>query len=295
MTSVQIRRQVLRFGHPLESETAGSEFVYTGVPGPPSNGGVLAPPADATLVGSFKIDPERAARRMAIPKINGQPPIAIAIAPDSAIQSCDLAVGGSHTESTRHRISPGNPFIGDLDADFATVTLPNSIPSIVQGDRLAIWDSVDINGAGSFPLRLELWYGALPVRTVFRAPYVASFIAEISPDSDATERDLYVCVDGRQRVDVVMFDATGSGSNTFSCYAVEPFKKSSPSNYEDDDMMTLLPLNAAGDTAVAISQNENNATRVSFNGTPMTVLRIRLIPDGSSGDTIHVRVKAYDD
>jgi hypothetical protein len=274
MSHVQIRRHVVRFG----GVTSDGEIVYAGIPGPPHAGSAIAAAPDRATYASYANEAGDVAFRLPLGRMNGASPLAIAIAPDSAIHSCDIALAGAQTEGDRHRVSPGNPLVGCLDADYVTITLFHDSVGAPSG----------IATVESFPLRLELWYGSLPVRTHRRAGYFAHFLAAV--DVDET-RDFYVCVDGRNRVDVTINGSAGGGTVTVSAFDHVVLKKSAA---EDDSMAVALPLNEAGDLTVAIDNTAETNTRFSFYGNPLTVLRIRLA--GSVDASLaQIRVHAQDD
>lgn len=164
------------------------------------------PTRDATQGG------ESVSQRISVP--NSDRLRAISISPDSAIHSCDIALGG-RVSGNRVRVSPGNPLLGSLDGhDFFAVSVPVSIPLITAlAANNFVWDSV-IVGQGpatswAVPLRLELWYDDFPsVRGSQRASYHATARATLSVGQTV---DFYVCTDGRGRV---VADVNPGGTTT---------------------------------------------------------------------------------
>lgn len=247
----KMRRAVIRFGgNPPTGSQQG--YVNSGIPGPvDANGGLIL---DGTGSGGGWEDEDlnqptnsdfntisQTWSKLALDAQSygaGQAITAIAIAPDSAVHSCDLWFGGSPADTQRHRLSPGNPLIMDM-SDFRECYV-TPVRSLGRDDTsqaaqttagLAtwllnhlVWDSGDkgqtrqgTDGpftvpAYSWPLRLELYFdGAKPVRSTQRATYsaVTEWIlngrgaGQTGSSANSEEASLTVCVDGRSRFDVL--------------------------------------------------------------------------------------------
>lgn len=273
--------------------------IACGVPGPAVYGGALTNARDKTTLASLIQSAQSSVIRMDFRDerhANG-PVTAIAIAPGSAIHTCDIALAGKNGEVERHRISPGNPLIVPLDGvDFAMVSIPNAIPSLSNalGSNVAFWDgdpAAPISGgalAASFPLRLELWRGdVVPLRTNKRAGYYAHYFCS-QADTDTT--DLYVCVDGRQKIDVTLYQDLGT--STITMFAIEAMKGSVPKL--DIFSVVPLPLDSLGTLSAAVVGGAGQAQACySFDGVPMTILKIHLVQSVSTGKA-QLHVKAYD-
>jgi hypothetical protein len=266
-----VERSTLRFG----ARNSDGTLAWCGVPGPASTGGAATTDGgDGLAALGFANTAEQAALRLSIPKRGGMFPSAISIAPDSAIHACDIALGGQNGEVHRHRISPGNPLIGNIAADFAMVTLPNAMPGIIHSATTIQWDASVVPTTGftagnaQWPLRLELWYGGLPIRGIYRAPYTAYGIFRTT--GSAQERAMNVCVDGRKRVDVhLVCDGITNGLVTMQAWSMEAWKIASQPTV-DGAYPTLLVLNDNGDTTLTLDPTTNILTStVSFFGNPM--------------------------
>lgn len=147
---------------------------------------------------------------------------AIAIAPDSPIACCDLWLNAAGI-STRHRISPGRPLIGDLsDVDAIQVSLPNAMPdpwdedgnADTQAQFLAnnfVQDAsltAALRGAVASVetqiniVRLELWRGEVPPFSILRrSPYQASMWYSDTASANSYGR-VWLVTDGRSRITV---------------------------------------------------------------------------------------------
>ncbi len=279
-----IERKVLTFPNLIGSAISG----YS-IPGPSVEGSVVTSSNDALQAG-FARAWDLAARRIEVPADT----VAIGIAPDSSLAMCDIAIGGRAGERERHRISPGNPYIGCPGADHAYITIPNC-PALYAHAPLyeVAADAVVLETGGSkfasWPLRLEVMRGTtVPMRQVQRAPMVANAYFE---DVDTTEasgvRGLLACVDGRRRLDVALY-STG-GTTTFRAYAQEPVRST---NAYDAAIDTQLELDDAG--AVTVAVTTGTQAIISFYGNPMTVLRVTGTV-GASNTSFQIRVRAWDD
>lgn len=291
-----VERSTLRWGG--RGPANGTDYRWCGIPAASVDGGFVSLAGDATPLASYltaKNAYALSSRQLMLPKRNGMAPSAISIAPDSAIHACDVSLGGDGGDVTRHRVSPGNPLIGNLDADRAAVTLPFAVPvlAVTSGETLFSDATISpISGVdyGLFPLRLELWYGGLPIRGIYRAP-LAAYALFGSTGTDVN-RDFTVCVDGRKRIDVKMIvDGITNGAATLKCFSMDAYK--STTALADLPINKQLELNDDGDTSILVDVTTGvESTTVSFFGNPMTFLRVNLtITDA----IVHVIVRAMDD
>lgn len=223
--------------------------------------------------------------------------IAIGIAPDSIVHSCDIWIAGRNGAPDRHRVSPGNPYIGCPEADYVIVTVPNSIPALSTSFQYEAWSEhipAYSLGAGTqvpgFPLRLEIMRGGgvVPMRAPVRSPQFerAAFI-DVDTGENGGVRDFYVCVDGRKQIRVTISNG-GSGDCTVQCWAWEGM----PSNDDTDDA-TLIPLalDDAGATSLTIATGI--VDMISFDGAPITILQVRVTAAANNAN-IFVTVGAWD-
>lgn len=195
-----VEKRTLRFGG---SNLGGNAF-QTNMPGPAALGQLAFGSADAATFAGLVVPLEQCSQKLAIAN-RGSDVNCIAIAPDSAIHTCDLWIGGKDGEQSHYRVSPGNPFVGCLtESDYVVVTVPVSLPVLSIDLNVSVrttWDAPpDPSGAvAGWPLVLELWRGAVtPIRGPYRAPYHACFGGTFADGS--TTREFYVCLDGRRRV-----------------------------------------------------------------------------------------------
>lgn len=236
-------------------------------------------------------------------KIHTQDISAIAIAPDSAIAECDVWLDGNN-DKQRFRVSPGCPLVGafDSDRDSIFVTIPDSMPVLQLAQHSTtdkVFDAIPITGPANvidwgFPLRLEVWKGEpLPMRVAAkRGGYRAWFRVLGS----ATERNCYVCVDGRRRIDVyVLPDAADYTIKVFDVLsAKQPSAPTRDRNLNGagtaaDDQ---LALDAAG--GITLVPASGLWTNIDFYGNPMTVIRVNVVKAAGTGD-IQIKVIAWDD
>lgn len=210
MSTVLVERHTLRF--PFKNSALA--LVSRSIPGDPDTGTHISMFSPAPFSNIPTRNAEASAQAVVIPKRrDGLQLMAISIAPDSPIHSADIAIGVQQTEVQRHRISPGNPLIGNFDQwDTISVTLPFGMPYVGgSGFNNFFWDTTPDNVAGGtywgFPLRLECWYGALPVRMDRRAAYRG--FARMTFLS-AGNRRFGICVDGRTKIAVEIIAGAGS-------------------------------------------------------------------------------------
>jgi hypothetical protein len=297
-----LERKVLYF----PNRTVAGEIVAFGIPGPFAQGSAIWAPWDVTYGSSTGGATENAAAvRIDLPKKPGSEGAvrAICIAPDSAIHTCDIALHGNGGELSRHRISPGNPLLSaaDHEADYALVTIINSIPQITLGSRAAgaaeafdrtIMGQNDNEDVIAFPLRLEVWRGALPpMRTHQRAGYAGNAVGRFADGTTETDvpRTFYFCTDGRRRIGVTSMIPNGVGTHTIQCFSVEAHKNPSDPDI-DARTETTMVLDDIGSTSLTVSGAA--PASIAFDGIAPTVLKIVLT--GSSHEEFDLRVKAED-
>jgi hypothetical protein len=275
-----------------------------GVPGPASVGGFGTPLSQAAAIHADYPSQEafRGYERLDFPQTI-DPPRAIGIAADSAIQCCDIALVGNDGEMERHRISPGNPLIGCMEGkEYALISIPNAIPPMLVAAitaRTLVWDSVGVApftgfaeaGAllAGFPLRLEVWRGeTFPMRTHRRAPLYSHAILAFIPEQ--TDPHFVVCVDGRRRIDVQVY--AQDSDVTFTATQLEamiPFQPVAPGEIIDNVAETVLSIDG-NPTATVL---DGTMGVFSLEGNPITVLDLKCSGDGSG--YVQLRVFAWDD
>ncbi len=286
-----VERKTLYFPGP---SLVSGVFKACGVPGPAASGGAMFPTVDPT--GSTYVNTaQQAYQRMDLP-----PDVhAIGIAPDSAIHSCDVAIAGQDGELHRHRISPGNPLLGCRAGDHVFVSIPNSLRCFANSGNSVFHDSpvvgiLDSAGIQGWPLRLELYRGeAAPIRSHRRALYIAHAVfADVDTAENGGVRELVVCVDGRNRIDVQIYVGAVAGV-TLALLASEARK--TPSNGPTNDMPCYvpLPMTDAGATSVAHAVTDT-MTLYSLVGNPISVLVARITCATNNSD-VQLRVLAWDD
>jgi hypothetical protein len=231
-------------------------------------------------------------QRVAIPKLYNNCPLSgISIAPDSAVFDCDLAVAGVESNSTKHRISPGNPYIGNLDDfDVASISLNRSFPIIVTSGTSFAWDAVPTQsplfggGFWGWPLKLNLWYGQMPIAARKRASYDARLRVTLAAGETAK---FFMCVDGRSKISVDWNMSTATGTFTaFHTYA--GITSAAPTR----DIS--VNQNIAGPTALAAGSSRT--TLLTSTGVPFTLLQIQLTDSAGTGANFHqVNVNCFDD
>lgn len=232
----------------------------------------------------------------------GKRVVGISIAPDSAYASCDLWIGGDEQDARRVAISVGNPWLGWLE-DFGSivrVSLPVCAPAITPSATANIgWDT-SIETAQNrdedeftlfgFPLRLEVWYAAggelvetLPrvsERSELVAHGVTEFLAGIVESCD-----LYVCTHGRRRIDVHVYSPDEDVDVTIT--AIEGMKRVDPDGAVDVAAELVLELDDVGTTTATVTDYDV----FSFEGNPITVLKVNVVPTGEIGSAFQAQVK----
>ncbi len=280
-----IERRTVRFG----GRNLTGAVSYCGSPS--LAGGAVAPGPDVAALTASGYLPtntlEQASQRLDLQPKGGHSIRGIGIAPDSAIHSCRVVLAGKNGETDTHQISPGNPLLGCLDGyDFAYLSLPNSIPGIANADGVT-WDGAPNGSLDGYPLRLELFRGdVLPMRSHKRAPYFAHAIFEIAASGT---RILYVCVDGRERVDVIVNGS--AGVSTITIDAIEA-RKVTAQPLVDNLMAKALEVDDVGNTSF-IAATGSNCSIVSFQGNPITIMAVNIAQTSATG-IVQVKVKAYD-
>lgn len=145
------------------------------------------------------------------PLAHGLPLVGIGIAADSGIAACTL-----HQNGNSYRVTPGNPV--QVDDPFGiTATIQASIPALPVGDSAFIaWDAEPITSGNEqvwgWPLRLELYYGAIPQRSGRDISVGRVFVTH---DDDGLTSTVYFITDGRSSADLVV-----DSSNTIATVSV---------------------------------------------------------------------------
>lgn len=270
--------------------SSGGTFHRSGIPGPEALAGFVTSVNDETALAAYQItNPKLVASRVVFPKVSRHQLRYIGIAPDSAIHSADVALLGRGDDLNRFRVSPGNPIIGCKDVDSALVTIPVPLIGIALPlANQAAHDYVNAPGttASGWPLRLELGYGEIiPIRSPKRAVYSARFI--FSPGVGQS-RDMYICTDGRTRVDVEV--VTSALTTTLTAFSVVSTKVSG-SPQGDTGTLVPLPLDDAGSLSLPVTPSA--PLIASFYGNPIPVLNLN-IAQATNAAVVQVNVRAYD-
>lgn len=289
-----VLRRTLHFG----ARNPGTGAFASSIPNRAAFGGRQSLAGDAaaiTTAGIASHDSARVSQRIELAPRGFS---AIAIAPDSVISCCDIALGGDAGEVMRHRISPGNPLVGCLDEiDFALVSIPISIPLKIDESSIVALDSVNIGLSEAdlpfrgFPLRLELWRGSVfPMRVDRRAPWSGYAIVA---NMGGGAKQVYVCVDGRRRVDVIVApDTDGPTTVTVSLFAIDAV--ASDVSGQDDPLEIPLELDSSGSTTLPATLAAPLV--LSFDGNPMTGILVDVTNPvgGTTAGPVHVHVRAWD-
>jgi hypothetical protein len=307
-----VERYTLRFGG---NNPSPAPFA-SGIPGPDSVGSVGFCAQDALLFAGYnKKIPDVGVRIPLAKGLSQYGVTGIGIAADSAIGCCDISLGGDGGEKSKHRISPGNPLLGDLsEYDTALVTIPNPIPIIADQAATLNWDAQVIgnipaiggNGMG-MPLRLEVYRGdVMPMRTQHRAPYHARAIFHFAVGVDS--RTLTVCIDGRRDVLIELWSPALAGANVINVnivtQAATPSNATSLIDQPADFALTgsAFPITALSSTVTrAIIDLAYGADTAGdpvrrWSRCPSSLLSITLsTPVGNlAAQTVYCKVTAYD-
>ena len=289
-----VQRQTLRF--PIANSNA--VLTAVGVPGPAEFGSTMAQNSGATSVGKIvRPDPfgstwQDAITRLPILDRNGLPLLAISIAPDSALACCDIWLN-EDSDLGRYRCSPGNPVFADFSQhSFVNITLPYAVPITISPTLTAVWDGQILRSTTmsqdifQLPLRLDLWYGGVPVRFGNRAPYHAH--VEMVMATAASTLAWWFCVDGRRRVSYKFFP--GSAPETFTLTAHESMKLNT--QVVLDQSIPVLPA-LSGPTLIP---NLGNVTQVDLTlNTGIMFIQCSITDSVGSATPCEVRAVAVDD
>lgn len=251
---------------------------------------------DGDTIASLVNTPENAAMRLDLPS----DVIAIGIAPDSIIHSCDIALGGNFDEQNRHGVSPGSPLIGCVGFSHAMVTLRSPIPLIPKTSTF-IFDSnanettPDPTTAGltcaAWPLRLELFRACEvpPQRSHKRAPM--SSLSLMTATVGNTRR-FATCVDGRRGVDFeIAVPASSAGSAVFSLFAFAPSRANA--NIDDGSIEIPIPLDDLGTLTETVAPGAGSLLSFRGNPFPGSVLVATLEASGGTM-AVQLRVRGWD-
>lgn len=292
MTCPRVVKTVLRW--PTETENGPAAASGVAIPGPISFGTrVLIDGVNETYRipdNLFQTTFDFAFKRL--PLIDSNRLRAISIASDSAIHSCDISPVG-RDEAGRTRVSPGNPMIADFSGvDFCMVSIPVAIPMIDSslGATQVAWDAISARFTGvandvwSWPLRLELWYDMLPVRSHLRAPYHAA--ARVTNDA-ADSVSLYVCVDGRKQIAIDVIPNTAT--LTVGVDAVVGFQAFAQTSL-GSNLVLIAPV------AVAATSRLSVLPRITDDASqPYSIIEITLADPSANAGGHFVNVMAWDD
>lgn len=298
-----IDRVTLRWPGVAIDPASPSPTIACGVPGPAGNGGFRASSLSENYVAARRNTAEQSYQKLVIPNSSARGPVrAISIAPDSAIACCDLALGGRDGETYRHRISPGNPFVGTItEDDFASISIPESMPYVGVNEHSVMIDAEPVFALDDgmtlygWPLRLELHRGndAMLVRSFRRAPLVAEILAAGASNNDGDLSEVYmICVDGRRRMRLSAHSIVGASTYTLSVSAGLPHKISGDALRDEIDEV-LLPLNNAGDTSVTLADDESQLFTFDDLSAPILVIRLTS-SDAAADQYVDIKLRAED-
>lgn len=292
-------------------KNAAGTGLAAGLPGQPTNVGVQGLPSTSEDTNQYRPRdsadvPNLELVRSGVTVNLGKGVVAISIAPDSHYASCDLWLGGKTEDKSRVNVSVGNPWLGildDMDSDLR-VSLPICAPAIVVDNTgvttgIIAWDSVqqkvtdtDLNESTiyGFPLRLEVWYSddhqlvenipRVSERSELVGHGVIAFLASVTD-----EGTFYICTHGRRRIDVHVFTTT---SVTVEISAVEGMKSPDPDGALDQAATLLLELDPdTGATSAVVAAYDV----FSFEGNPITVLKVNLDTTAEPGATFQAQIK----
>lgn len=174
---------------------------------------------------------------------------AVAIAPDSPIACCNISFGNSQSDKTTHRISPGNPFIGEINEGSFAVSLPKgAAPALpISAGANFSFDAVPILGINTaYPLRLVLYYDNAPVflnQSDRRPPYWGKCRFLLG----AAQAGIFsMCVDGRRRL--VVITTVGTATASMIVEEREPLIGNTTTTIESGGKITELFNGALGAT-----------------------------------------------
>lgn len=291
MSHVIVERRTLVWPR---ARVGGAGVTSLAIPGNPIYGTFTNAPEDdaASYQGdtftALRSTLESCAARIDIPADT----IAIGIAPDSIIHSCDIALGGMSGENSRHGVSPGSPLIGCPNVGFGLVTIRDPIPIIqslkILGDCNAVRTPISgTSSALAWPLRLELFRSCVvpPQRSDKRAPMSSMSLISVP----AAGRTLYTCVDGRRNVEIEIIAPDGAPGVTFTLFSIVPLR-SEPTI--DTEYGIQIPLDSAGTLSATVGAAGTEGKVFSFEGTPFNILAITLVSTGTS--IVQVRVRGWD-
>jgi hypothetical protein len=174
----------------------------------------------------------------------GGPVTAIAIAPDSPIESVDIHIGDPGGFNS-HRIGVGSPFVGEIHPTARVIVTPTRPLPMLYRDYAGVlsttayrrsivtWemDQQDIDGIAATPIvgpllpcRLNVYRGQVSILPERRAPYHASMVWDVDTGGTPVTPEMFVITDGRRRVRVcATLDTNGPASVTI--WGVEGRKK----------------------------------------------------------------------
>lgn len=239
---------------------------------------------------------------VARPKDHG-PLMGISIAPDSPIGQCDimLAPGGNADLASMRRVSVGNPYVGQIDVNTVLVGLPIAMPQIggAQTTGNVLWDgslilipALSASPLWQYPLKLQLWYGQVPIVTAKRAPLHARTIMSI-PAANTTS--LYVITDGRRRTVIDVF--TNGANRSINIFEMNATKLLGGAPFVD----LVIPLSISGVIAIPVGTLKRLTLVDSivsggpnFQGGPWPLIRVDIIDTVGSANLVQLDVWSYD-
>ena len=233
----------------------------------------VVPSGDTSLDPAALSTYDDAARVISIPSGT----VAIGIAPDSLIHSCDISLTGDPANAIR--VAPGLPLLGCRGEEKALITLPTMpygvalTATTVTPGAAGVYPA-DGQDVAMWPLRLEFFRGdVMPMRTDHRrAPMVAK--ARVVTEA-AVDRFVYVCVDGRRKIALAVAPSTQDVTVTVTGLV----------GY-------ALALDDLGTTTVTVTAGTSQIFSFDDAAPFLSILQIKI--DGAGAGTCYVEVRAED-
>lgn len=235
---------------------------------------------------------------------HGEPLVGIGISPDSALHSALINIPGD--DFTGHVVVPGSPLVIPAGAEVNTIyasarcNIPVIFPATPNDDGTTAWDAslgtITGNALGSWgwPLRLELYYGAIPMRSPYRSPLVSS-ISVLAPANGHLFAAL-IPVDGRRTIDLAVIGTT-PGVNLISVNAIRGCRLGAAggnNNIVTQPLVTSVALVAQQYYRLRAGVFAAAAGGTSLQVTPFPLLQVQILGGVTPGN-FDVQCTAYDE